>query len=238
MGLLKLPQKRNDGVEYIDHRPSMYYNKYQYRLRFYLDGLTLCWFSKSEKELEDRAKKHKRYAKVDIESIKQFFNWMNVEKSKKDKQSTIRIEHNIGAVFTNDLTLFKSLIAIGPPTDITEVDPSIPAGIKYFAKQPEFKYRVHLKSKRVKDDFPIKIYNFFKRYEKSETKMKPSKALARWLIDYQNGSTFTGWSWRLQYVSSHFYFDYDDESTLTLFMLMFSDVVHRRYKLEKRPEPV
>ena len=68
--------------------------------------------------------------------------------------------------------------------------------------------------------------------------MKPSKALARWLIDYQNGSTFTGWSWRLQYVSSHFYFDYDDESTLTLFMLMFSDVVHRRYKLEKRPEPV
>lgn len=238
MALLKLQQKRDDGVGYIDHRPSLYYSKYQYRLRIYLDGVTLCWFSKTEKDLEARAKKHKRYTNVNLDYIKKFFNWMIAEKSKKDKQCTIRIEHNTGAIFTNDLNLFKSLVTMGPSTDITEVDLSIPAGVKYFKKNPECKYRVHLKSKRVKDDLSLKLYNFFKRYENTGTKIKPSKALARWIIDNQSGTTFRGWTWRLQYLSSHFYFDYDDESTLTLFMLMFSDIINRRYTLEKRPEPV
>ena len=53
MALSKLPQKRSDGIEFIDVRTSLYYNKYKYRARVYIEGITATWWAKDEDDLKD-----------------------------------------------------------------------------------------------------------------------------------------------------------------------------------------
>mgnify|MGYP003704783293 CR=1 FL=1 len=106
-----------------------------------------------------------------------------------------------------------------------------PLGIKYFEKEPKHKFRAYLKSKRVKDSFKNEMSEFLNRYKGTKTVLKPSKAFRQWL----SGSKFYGWN--RTYSSSHYYIEYDDESTDSLLALMFGDMIKRRYKLEQRKLP-
>ena len=240
MGLLQLTQKRNDGIDLIDTRASLYYNKYRYRARFHCVGITICWFCKNDQDVDERVKKHKsRWAHANLESVKQFLAWKNSNVTTgKNKRATVRIEGDVASVFSNDLNLLKTLEGLGSNVDYTEVDSSIPEGVKYFSKDPDYKYRVYLKSKRVKDDFHEKLKNFVDRYKSTDNKMSPSPSLKMWLNIKKdpNGNRWTSHNWRLEFCSSHFFLDYNEESSLTLFMLMFQDSVSRKFKLEKRPE--
>jgi hypothetical protein len=207
MALSQLPTKRIDGIDFIDQRASLYYNKFKYRARFHCKG------------------------------ILDFYNWKVA--TKKDKTATVRIEGEIASVFSNDLDLLKTLELIGCHVDYTEVDDTIIAGIKYFVRDPKFKYRIYFKSKRVNEDFRTKLQNFIERYKDTDTVIVPSGSLTSWLKDdsnYVRGS----WSyhWNKCYTSSNYFIDYNDESTLTLFSLMFSGMISKTYKLEKRPDPV
>jgi hypothetical protein len=56
----------------------------------------------------------------------------------------------------------------------------------------------------------------------------PSGALTRWL---KSSST-----WQYRWCSSQYSIQYNEESTLTLFMLVFDGMVSRTLKLEKRPD--
>jgi hypothetical protein len=240
MGLLQLTQKRSDGIDLIDTRASLYYNKYRYRARFYCTGITICWFCKNDKDVDERAKKHKsRWAQADLASVKQFLAWKNNNiTTGKSKTATVRIEGNIASVFSNDLDLLKTLEGLGSNVDYTEVDSSIPEGVKYFTRDPDYKYRIYLKSKRVKGDFHEKLKNFVDRYKDTDNKMIPSPSLKMWLNIRKdpNGTRWTSNNWRLEFCSSHFFLDYNEESSLTLFMIMFQDSVSRKFKLEKRPD--
>jgi hypothetical protein len=142
--------------------------------------------------------------------------------TKKDKTATVRIEGETASVFSNDLNLLKTLENIGCHVDYTEVDDTIIVGVKYFVREPKYNYRIYLKSKRVNDEFRNKLQNFIKRYENTSTVIVPSGALTNWLSDdtnYVRGS----WSyhWNKCYNSSNYFIDYNDESTLTLFSLIF-----------------
>ena len=75
------------------------------------------------------------------------------------------------------------------------------------------------------------MLEFLKRYKNTKTVIKPSKALNHWLT----GIKFYGWN--RTYCSSHYYIEYDDESTDSLLALMFGDMIKRRYKLEQRKLP-
>jgi hypothetical protein len=238
MALSRLPIKRSDGIEYIDQRASLYYNKFKYRARFHCRGITLAWFDYTEDEILERIKRnHKRFIGANAKNILDFYNWKI--STKKDKTATVRIEGEIASVFSNDLDLLKTLENIGCHVDYTEVDDTIISGVKYFVKEPKFKYRIYLKSKRVSDDFREKLQKFIERYENTDTVIVPSGSLSRWLRDDSN-YTRGSWSynWHNCYTSSNYFIDYDDESTLTLFSLMFSGIVAKSYKLEKRPDPV
>ncbi len=239
MGLLQLPQKRSDGIEFIDQRAGLYYTKYRYRARFYCKGVTLCWFCKNESDVKERAAKHKkRWQNADIPTVVNFLKWKLEQEQFKgpNRKATVRIEGDVAAAFSNNLDLLKTLENLGAVVDYTEVDNSVPEGIKYFVKEPKFKYRFYLKSKRVPDDFSEKLSGFFKRYEGTTIKMSPSPALTSWLIP-SNSTQMVGWyNWKKRYCCSNFFVDYDDESTLTLFMLMFDGMISRRFKLEKRPD--
>ena len=238
MALLQLSTKRNDGIDFVDQRSSLYYNKFKYRARFYCKGVTLAWFNYTETEMTDRIKKYSnRFAGSNTKHILDFYNWK--VSTKKSKTATVRIEGDIASIFSNDLDLLKTLEFIGCPVDYTEVDDTIISGVKYFVKEPKYKYRIYLKSKRVTDEFRTKLQNFIQRYENTDTIIVPSGSLTRWLSDdhsYIRGSW--AYSWNKMWTSSNYFIDYNDESTITLFSLMFSGLISKSYKLEKRPDPV
>ena len=238
MALSRLPTKRDDGIEFIDQRAALYYNKFKYRARFNCRGITLAWFNYTEDEILDKIKKYpNRFAGANSKHILDFYTWKVV--TKKNKTATVRIEGEVASVFSNDLDLLKTLENIGCHVDYTEVDDTVISGVKYFVREPKYKFRIYLRSKRVNDEFRNKLQNFIKRYENTDTVIVPSGSLAHWLKDdsnYVRGS----WSyhWNKCYTSSNYFIDYNDESTLTLFSLMFSGMISKTYKLEKRPDPV
>lgn len=238
MALSRLPTKRNDGIEFIDNRVALYYSKFKYRARFYCKGISLAWFSRTIDEIEAKITQYKqRFAGADPNHIHSFCQWK--ETIKKNKTATVRIEGDIASVFSNDLDLLKTLESIGCTVDYTEVDDTMVCGIKYFVKKPKHNYRIYLKGKRVPNDFRAKLQNFIKRYENTDTVIEPSNALHEWLtLDTQRTRNSWYYSWQREFTSSNHFIDYDDESTITLFSLMFSGMIAKKYKLEKRPEPV
>ena len=74
------------------------------------------------------------------------------------------------------------------------------------------------------------LSRFVDRYKNTETVIVPSNAFKLWLNPIQNK-----WLWNTNYLSSHYYLDFDQESTDTLFSLMFGNLIGKRYKLEKQP---
>lgn len=223
------------GVDSIDYRDVLYYGKYRYRARLTIAGL--AWIHGCDTMLDylKRLDSNRRYydktriAAIDLDDIESFINWRNVN-VKTTKTCTIRIESNTAGVFSNDLSLLQSLRYLSPTVDISEVIDIAPTGIKTFAKEPKHKYRVYLKSKRVKDSFKKELSEFISRYKGTKTVIVPSDALAGWL---KGGQKY----WQQSYCSSHYYIEYDEDSTNSLLSLMFGDMIKRRFKLEKRPDP-
>lgn len=230
MGLSKLQQKRTDGVSFIDHRSGLYYSKYQYRARVYINGVTIIWWCDNEQDIHDKISKHKqRWRNCDVQQCVNFLNWKN-SLPPKDKSYSIRIEGSTASIFSNDLAFLNNLETLGFNTDITEVDSSIPEGVKYFKEEPKYKYRLYFKSKVVPEDYHKKVRSFLERYKDTSTVIVPSRALKNWA--YADGKR----GWATRYSSSHYFINYNDESVTSLFMLMFDGMVSKRFKLEKRPD--
>jgi len=221
----------------VDHRESLYYGKYQYRARLKLAGLNRTYQAKTILEVLYRLKKYstpKEMATLDLDSIERFINWRNKYSTpidNIDKQALIRIESVTAGVFSNNLKLLQTLESIAgkDAVDYTEIDMSIPTGVKYFTKEPKYNYRVYLKSKRVEHKFAEDLKRFIERYKDTQTTIVASKSLNNWL----NGRVK---HWLHSYCSSHYYIEYNDESTHSLIGIMFGDMIKRRFKLEKRPD--
>ena len=240
MGLLKSVDNV-PGIDYYDYRDDNYYNKYQYRVRFKLVGIRYTWFCKVPDDLDKRlaAKNHYSIRKEDRQSvidkkqvIKDFIEWRNLRR--KEKSVTIRVEHDTVAVFSNDLQLLKDIEKIDPTLeyDYTEVKTSQFAGVKHFVKEPKHKYRVYLKSRRVEGEFAKDMLDLINR----SSDLEPSDALRIWLKGAS--ANFNQNSWRYRYCSSSYSINYNDESTLSYIALMHGDMLGKRYKLEKRPDPI
>jgi hypothetical protein len=241
------PNNATTGVDLVDHRSTLYYGKYTYRARLTVVGLNRTYFAKTfdeYKKLIERLKKgrHARIKQeidgIDLDTIERYITWRNTNAKGNNKVAMIRVEGNTAGVFSNDLQLLKTLETIAPGTttvDYTEVDQSIPHGTKYYVKQPKHKFRVYLKSKRVDDNWKQSMTRFIERYKDTDTVIVPSDAFSYWLAPDRQ---YSGWQWNTNYCSSHYFIDFDDESTDTLFAIMFGDMISKRFKLEKRPDPV
>jgi hypothetical protein len=181
----------------------------------------------------------KKYARpnelkaIDLDSLERYINWRNTYVTPDDvadKKATIRVEKHTAGIFSNDLQLLQTLESIAgkDAVDYTEIDMTVPTGIRYFAKEPKYKYRVYLKSRRVEEKFIDSLRRFIARYKDTQTVIVPSKSLDNWLYGKVR-------SWLYRYCSSHYYIEYNDDSTHSLVSLMFGDMIKCRYKLEKRP---
>jgi hypothetical protein len=221
----------------IDRRESLYYGKYQYRARLKLAGLNRTHQTATMLDVLQRLKRHataKELALIDLDCLERFIDWRNKHATsinKSDKKALIRVESITAGVFSNDLQLLQTLESIAgkDAVDYTEIDTSIPTGVRYFINEPKHNYRVYLKSKRVEDKFIAELVRFIGRYKDTDTVIVPSKALDKWLKRDVN-------HWYRNYCSSNYYIEYNDESTHSLLGLMFGDMIKRRFKLEKRPD--
>jgi hypothetical protein len=97
-------------------------------------------------------------------------------------------------------------------------------------RKPKHKFRVYLKSRRVEGSFAEDLYNMFKKNKS----LYPSPALKHWA----KGSKGNQSSWRYRFSNASHFIDYDDESVLSYLALLHGDMLGKRYKLEKRPDPV
>ena len=242
MALLK-SVKDVPGIDFYEYRDTIYYNKYQYRARLRLEGVRYTWYSKTPEDLEKRLQNPKpAYYGVrdedrlkvttNLETLKKFITWRNQRKI--DKNASVRVEFNTIAVFSTDLALLKTLESLGPNlvVDYTEAQTSNFVGVKTFAKEPKHKYRVYLKTKIVQKNVIADLKELIDR----SPDLHPCPSLEYWLelgVKQYNVN-----SWRHRYTFSTHFIDYDDESTLSYLALMHGDYLGKRYKLEKRPDPV
>lgn len=241
-------------VDTIEQRSNLYYNKYRYRARLRIVGLNRTWYARTMTEFVERLEHLKKDAielwsrpyysahtkeldEIDIYAIEKYINWRNIyftPVDKIDKKVLVRIEHNIASIFANDLNLLYTLESINGKGSVTytEVDTCIPNGVKYFKNEPKHKYRAYLKTRyNIDERFREDLLKFIDRYKNTNTVIVPSLALRKWLSPEKH-------KWTNRHCSSHFFLDYDNESTNTLLGIMIGDMISRRFTLQKEPDPI
>ena len=234
MVLLKLDDSTT-GVDFLEYRDIEYYNQYKYRARVTFEGMSLTTWGKSIKDFERALSRAHTYTvrKLNKENISknllvisQFLNYR--EELKKSKSATVRTEGGTAAIFSSDLSKLLEFKKLGDfvQVDITECITSQYSGVKYFVNEPKHKYRVYLRSVMVDPQF---IENLKDTLSKNSS-LFPSKALNQWLYRTRQNT------WHFRYCSSSFSIDYDDESTISYIMLLYGDMLSKKYKLEKRQD--
>lgn len=238
MGLLKSTNKVQ-GINFIDYRDQQYYNKYEYRARVTVEGLRRGYYADPD-EFEERLNKNGLWGRItkdelqtirqnlpDIKSVLQFR-----QDHKKNKQITIRMEHNTMAVFHNDLDFLHKQFdgLVGAQVDYTQVETSGYVGVKSFVREPKYKFRVYFRSKRTPEQFREGVNKLLD----TNKQLAPSGALKQWLKETRQTRGY----WWSNYLSSSYFIEYNDESYLSYLHLMYGEFLGKKYKLEKRSDKV
>ena len=239
MGLLRKVENV-PNIDYYEYRDGEYYNKFLYRAKFRLEGIGTTHYIKTTQELLERINRtgygrlnvsKKQAILANLDSLNNFIDFRN--QYKKAGTSTFRIENDTASIYSNDLPLLLTLKNLGPiAVKVTEVQLEKFSGVKYYVNEPKHKFRIYLKSAYIKDK------NFLEDLSKTikkSSELVASSALAQWLKECAVRNSH---SWRYSYTSSSHSIDYDNESTLSYLVLMYGDMLGKRYKLEKRPEVV
>lgn len=240
MGLLKSVTNVS-GIHFYEYRDNQYYNKFQYRLRVKIPCVRYTWWCKKPEDLDKKitgsSKTYGTIRKEDKQTVLDNVDGLKaiivLQKDKKTKNISIRIESSTVAIFSNELDVlqeFEKVLGSKYSCDYTQVQTSPYAGIKHFVNEPKHKFRVYLRSRRVDDEFPKK----FKEMIDRQPNLNPSPALTYWLVADRYGLG----AWRYRWSSSSYFIDYDDESTISYLGLMYGDMLGKKYKLEKRPDNI
>lgn len=233
MGLLKSVDNV-PGIDYYEYREHDYWDKFKYRARLKIPGAHYTYWADDIEAWKDRVirgrswrgastKEEKENMLSHADVVAKFLALKNTLKKTKSKNFSLRIEGNTTAIFSNDLAFLHELKNWGTTVDITEVIRSEFQGVKYFVNDPPNNYRVYLKSKRVDPS----VQKELRALIQSQTGLIPSKALKSW---FQNSG-----NWKSRFLSSSYFIEYNDESTLSYLAIMHGDILGRKYKLEKRP---
>jgi len=239
MGLLKSVDNVQ-GINYYEYRDTLYYNKYEYRLRISIPGIRYTYWCKKPEELDEKLntpmKSYYKVRKEDVQTVTENLIPLKeviaiVNERKKDSNYSCRLESNTLAIFSTDLAVleaFKKRIGEKFALDCTLAQTNGYSGIKYFVNEPKHKYRVYLRSRRVDDSFQAELRDMLKL----QKKLNPSNALKFWCNADKNNHHH----WWFRWTSAAHFIDYDDESTLSYLALMHGNILGKKYKLEKRPE--
>jgi hypothetical protein len=230
------------NIDYYEYRENNFYNKYRYRAKLTIDGLSYTRYVSTTTALltrltgpnRARIREHTlNQVMAKITELNNYINWRNTHK--KSKSVTCRLEMNTVSIYSDDLDLLLTLKDLGVVTvNITEAQLEKFSGTKYYVNEPKHNYRIYLRGVYFDDkNFVKDLYNTIKKSKE----LVPSKALKEWLDRYISRPTLVT-SWKYSRTDGNHSIDYDNESTLSYLLLMYGHMLGKRYKLEKRPEPV
>lgn len=218
-------------IKQID-REKLFFSKYTYRIVFETHCLYYLYWEHTIDSFKDRVIETSKNdinsyswsrrvvtpSKVDYQLVEKL---IALKKKYKNKDVIFRHEGDKMSLFANDLKIIQEAWNIDPNLFVTQIALS-PAGIKYFKKEPPAKYRMYLKSRQVED--PNDLAEFVKR----TPDMKPNSCMIRGMEGMKK--------YRYRYIHSDYYFDFNEDTTTTLFGLMFPELVGKVYKLEKKTD--
>lgn len=157
-----------------------------------------------------------------------------------DGSIKIAIQYDRLVVYTNTIPLFQSLIdaldAYGDETSKLHIQykqakqlSTYERGVVY-QKNPKHRYRIYLTSARRTPQQARDFCDTLTRYA-----VHPSRSLKSWLREDHSSNRFSqlfnqsgSWTW------SHFNFDFDDETLITLLLLSHEEWIGKVCRIEKR----
>jgi hypothetical protein len=212
-------------------RPSLYYNKYEYRASIKSPNM---YYSNICRTIDEY-----RSLIIDINTgVKKYYGWRPkptvqdweyelIDKlltliSKYKKTLTVRRENETCNIYTSDIGVIKEILDFWPNTKITQVS-LMPTGVMLFKKDPPAKYRAYMSNKPMSPDFKEEFLAFVDR----TPDIVPSSSFYTWLkrpskFHYQH------------HLWDKYYIDYNDDTNLMMMTLMFPGMISKKYKLEKK----
>lgn len=210
-------------------KSKLFYDRYKYKSSISYPDSNLIRYATTEKDLDKAIALRESYGRssfygsvIDRDFLCKVLHWRN---SVNDTPSTIRVDYNCISVYSNDLEVIKSLEQLKPnEVHYSEVKVEGDVGV-LLRNKPKHNYRTYFRSKTVPDGYHVEIQNFLDQYKNS---VFPTPSLKKWL---QIRGSYT---WRLRYLESCFFIEYDDESFLTILALNFGTYLGKTYKVEQR----
>lgn len=232
---MSFTRKADDStIDLYEYRDILYYSKFKYRVKVHLFRVGYVWSVGHADLVESTLAKSINYlpSKLrnkdifrDVDGICSFVNWKSSLTKEDRKNCRIRLESDFFSVFSNDIDFIKSVknhrFHSRTPVIVTEAKILSSPGVKYFARQPKYQYRIYMKWHQVSKEQKTKIIDFIKKYD-----IKPSSEMRLWLHRERYPSTYSR--------PSH-YMEFNDESMVVQILLMF-DCFGKHFRLEKRPD--
>lgn len=208
---------------------KLYYGKYKYRAFLNCPDISLIRYTKTENELDRAIALREIYnfgrfypEKPNKTFLIKLIDWRN---NTPKGLATVRIDYSCISVYSNDLEIIDSLQKLAPNlVNYTEINVEGDMGV-LLRNNPKHAYRTYFRTKTVPDTFHVELDNFLQQYSKSAY---PTGSLKKWL------KTTGPATWRLRYLDSCFFIDYDNESFLSVLALNFGEYLGKTYKVEQR----
>lgn len=236
MGLLKLKIKQQN-------RNKLFYSKFRYRAELSGEGVRFVFTTKTLQKCLERIDVYNINAsnsgnwiplvpintdEVDGHLLEDLIKFrLKYKDSKEVKIYRSGYGYDTYTVYTNDTNVLEEVRDISNAVKITEVI-TPPSEVMYFAKEPEYKYRVYLKSKKANTEL-ISTLNSFRNNYHNKGDMWLSGGLVYFLI--RNSNSLKSLS-----LPTAAYIDFNDEQSLTLMHILFGECLRKSCKLEKRPK--
>lgn len=198
-------------IKYLELRQNLYYSKFKYKFEFDV-AATL---PERDNPVHNWAKQRVRY-----------YEWRkSMQTHITNGTLSIRKEGGKISVFTNQLEVVELIKPYNIEYDIVECHASPDPEIKYFAQEPKYAFRVHLKSRSWTTEEKKDFVTFM---DKNAEYYKYSNSMRHWA----KYSRFRNHLW----TTKAYYIDVTDDSMLSYLLVMFSELFTNIYKLEKRPD--
>jgi hypothetical protein len=217
------------GVDFVESRNKLYYNRYTYKVRIELYGVGILWdtpdVSSFRRKLGvNNSLKINNRLQQGQSNLEKFIEW-KFDENRKNK-CLVRIERNTACVFSNDLDYLKEVGKLFDDCNQTFVIADVlhSADVMYFKREPKNNFRVYLQYTKITADEG----KSFIRFIKSKPEFKPSYALSRWMDRQKHGSIY--------WVHSSLFVDLDDEKEIFFMRLKYGNIIGKHFKLEQRPE--
>lgn len=215
----------------VEHRRNLYYNKFLYRASINLPNIqNLRYHSSYEAYINYRGyyQFDKNRALPNKDEIERYFEY----RDNHSGNAKIRIEYSKVIIYSNDVAELQSAIArIKPAGNVTMCTAVFPAEseILEFAKEPKYKFRNYFRAKNVSADTKAMMLKFINDQTSTGAEIEFNEAMIK--ILNRRSLRADG----VDYLHSHYFVDYNDESLQALFALMFGEYLNPKiFKLVKR----